>query len=45
MWAETSARYVHLYEALTGLAFQPGAQPAAERLAANLSPHLPGGEG
>ncbi|MEM7321654.1 MAG: phosphoribosylaminoimidazolesuccinocarboxamide synthase [Actinomycetota bacterium] len=36
VWAETSARYVHLYEALTGTAFEPGDQPAADRLAANL---------
>ncbi len=40
VWARTSARYVELYQALTGSAFEPGAQPADERLAANLAPHL-----
>ncbi|MGI9596486.1 MAG: phosphoribosylaminoimidazolesuccinocarboxamide synthase [Acidimicrobiales bacterium] len=37
VWEETSARYVHLYEALTGLAFEPGAQPADARLRSNLA--------
>lgn len=36
----TSARYVELYESLTGLAFEPGDQPADERLQANLAPLL-----
>ncbi len=37
VWAETSARYVHLYESLTGRAFEPGAQPAEARLQQNLA--------
>lgn len=40
VWAETSARYVHLYEALTGTAFQPGSQPAEQRLQQNLAPYI-----
>lgn len=36
--ADTSARYVELYERLTGLAFEPGERPIAERVAANLAP-------
>lgn len=40
VWAETSARYVHLYESLTGLTFEPGRQPAADRLQENLAAHL-----
>lgn len=36
--ADTSARYVELYERLTGLAFEPGERPIAERIAANLAP-------
>ena len=40
VWAETSARYVTLFEALTATAFEPGAQPAIERLARNLAPYL-----
>ena len=39
-WNETSRRYVALYEALTGTAFQPGRKPAADRLATNLAPYL-----
>jgi hypothetical protein len=35
--ADTSARYVELYERLTGLAFEPGAQPIGERITANLA--------
>ncbi len=38
--AETSARYVTLYEALTGTRFEPGASPAPERLTTNLAPVL-----
>ena len=40
VWQATSDRYVHLYEALTSSSFEPGAQPAADRLATNLAPHL-----
>ena len=40
VWAETSSRYVRLYEALTGKAFEPGAQPAQERLVQNLAFYL-----
>lgn len=36
--ADTSARYVELYERLTGLAFEPGERPIAERIATNLAP-------
>lgn len=36
--ADTSARYVQLYERLTGLAFEPGERPIAERITANLAP-------
>ncbi len=43
VWAETSARYVHIYESLTGSAFEPGAQPAADRLRDNLAPVLADG--
>ncbi|MEM8925268.1 MAG: phosphoribosylaminoimidazolesuccinocarboxamide synthase [Actinomycetota bacterium] len=32
--AETSARYVELYQRLTGLAFEPGRRPIADRVAA-----------
>ncbi len=46
VWQETSARYVRLYESLTGQAFQPGEQPAGPRLDRNLAPYLPeSGEG
>lgn len=37
VWEETSRRYVTAYETLTGETFVPGDQPAAERLASNLS--------
>lgn len=37
VWAETSARYLALYERLTGLAFVPGAQPLEQRLNDNLA--------
>lgn len=40
VWEETSARYVHIYEALTGKAFEPGEQPAADRLKTNLASYL-----
>ncbi len=38
--AATSARYVQLFEALTGSTFEPGAQPASARLTTNLAPFL-----
>jgi phosphoribosylaminoimidazole-succinocarboxamide synthase len=38
VWDETSSRYVHLYESLTGSTFEPGAQPAQRRLQTNLAP-------
>jgi len=41
VWAETSARYVHIYESLTGRSFEPGRQPAEPRLKQNLTPYLP----
>ncbi len=41
VWAETSARYIRIYEALTGKTFEPGDQPADERLKSNLAPFLP----
>ncbi len=37
VWEAASARYVELYERLTGLAFVPGEQPAATRIHTNLS--------
>lgn len=37
VWAETSARYVALYESLTGTRFEPGSTPIADRLQANLA--------
>ncbi|MEZ5375622.1 MAG: phosphoribosylaminoimidazolesuccinocarboxamide synthase [Acidimicrobiales bacterium] len=37
VWEQTSARYVELYERLTGRTFVPGAQPAQQRILANLS--------
>ncbi len=37
VWQETSARYVHIYESLTGKTFEPGAQPAEDRITANLA--------
>lgn len=41
VWAETTARYVHIYESLTGKTFEPGETPAEERLRANLVSYLP----
>ena len=35
--ADTTSRYVELYERLTGLAFEPGSQPIEARILANLS--------
>ncbi len=40
VWTETSARYVHLYERLTGQVFEPGEQPLEARLQRNLAPIL-----
>jgi len=40
VWQQTSERYVHLFEQITGTAFEPGAQPAAERIQANLAEAL-----
>ncbi len=37
VWEQTSARYVELYERLTGSTFVPGAQPIQPRIIANLS--------
>lgn len=41
VWAETSRRYVHLYEAITGRSFQPGKRPIEERIRGNVAPFLP----
>ncbi len=41
VWAQTSRRYVELYERLTGATFVPGEQPAEARMARNLAPFLP----
>ena len=38
--AETSARYVSLFERLTGTDFEPGEQPAAHRITANVDRYL-----
>lgn len=40
VWAETTARYVGLYEALTGETFEPGADPVEDRIRRNLEPYL-----
>ncbi len=37
VWVETSNRYVHLYERLTGCRFEPGEQPVEARLRRNLA--------
>ncbi len=44
VWSETSARYVRIYEALTGKTFEPGEQPADERLTVSLASYLDSGE-
>ena len=36
VWIDTSARYVELYERITGEAFVPAAQPAQQRIEDNL---------
>ena len=38
--AQVAARYIEVYEQLTGQTFQPAQQPAAERIAHNLAPHI-----
>lgn len=37
VWFDTSARYVELYERITGRTFEPAAQPAQSRIEANLA--------
>jgi phosphoribosylaminoimidazole-succinocarboxamide synthase len=37
VWSETSARYIQLYERITGRTFEPGKQPAQSRIEANLA--------
>ena len=37
VWSETSARYVDAYERITGVSFEPGAYPVADRLTLNLT--------
>ncbi|MBT8241451.1 MAG: phosphoribosylaminoimidazolesuccinocarboxamide synthase [Acidimicrobiia bacterium] len=41
VWDAASARYVELYERLTGQAFVPGEQPAEARIRSNLADLLP----
>lgn len=36
VWTETTRRYVHAYERLTGAAFEPGAYPVPPRIMENL---------
>lgn len=40
VWLETSARYVELYERITGETFEPAAQPALQRIEANIADYL-----
>ncbi len=40
VWQATSNRYVDLYQALTGLAFEPGERPIAPRVEANIARYL-----
>jgi phosphoribosylaminoimidazole-succinocarboxamide synthase len=37
VWTATSARYIDAYERLTGVPFEPGSYPVAERIIANLT--------
>jgi phosphoribosylaminoimidazole-succinocarboxamide synthase len=37
VWEQTSARYVELFERITGTTFQPARQPAADRIHSNLA--------
>ncbi len=41
VWVETSRRYVHLYEAITGRRFVPGERPIEERIRGNVASFLP----
>lgn len=36
VWADTSARYVELFERITGTTFEPAGQPARSRIESNL---------
>ena len=40
VWTAASDRYVELYERLTGLSFEPGVQPAEDRIRSNLASEL-----
>ncbi len=40
VWDETSARYVKIFESLTGETFSPGQLPAADRLEKNLELYI-----
>lgn len=40
IWAQTSHRYVELFERITGQAFVPGDRPIAERIRTNLSEYM-----
>ncbi|MDH4278788.1 MAG: phosphoribosylaminoimidazolesuccinocarboxamide synthase, partial [Acidimicrobiia bacterium] len=40
VWQATTDRYVELYQALTGLAFEPGEHPIAPRVEANITRYL-----
>ncbi len=40
VWLDTSARYVELFERLTGTTFEPAEQPAQQRIQANLAEFL-----
>lgn len=40
VWTETSRRYVHLYQTVTGRTFQPGDRPIEERIRGNVAPIL-----
>ncbi len=37
VWADTSARYIELYERITGQAFEPASMPAQSRIEASLA--------
>jgi phosphoribosylaminoimidazole-succinocarboxamide synthase len=36
VWSETTRRYIHAFERLTGTTFQPGAYPVQPRIMENL---------
>ncbi len=40
VWRATTDRYVSLYQALTGLAFEPGERPITPRVEANIARYL-----